>query len=79
MQEHHREKTTGYDVVVSKGFTALKPLAFTAPADETVEDFRGAVADKSKIAKMIFGGFELTMTKRVLAAELGTVSKSFSP
>jgi len=45
MQEHHREKTTGYDVVVSKGFTALKPLAFTAPADETVEDFRGAVAN----------------------------------
>ena len=58
MQQHHWEKVTGYDVVVSKGFTSLKPLAFTAPADEPVQDFRAPVADKTKIAQMIFGGFK---------------------
>lgn len=57
MQEHHWEKAAGYDVVVSKGFTALKPLAFTAPADEAVHNYRHPVADKSKIAQMVFGGF----------------------
>ena len=45
-------------VVVSKGFTSLKPLAFTAPADEPVHNLRSPVADKTKIAQMIFGGFE---------------------
>ena len=39
MQAHHWEKASGYDVVVSKGFTALKPLAFTAPADEADSRF----------------------------------------
>jgi len=58
MQEHHWEKATGYDVVVSKGFTALKPLAFTAPADEAVHNHCYPVADKSKIAQMVFGGFK---------------------
>jgi type III restriction enzyme len=58
MQEHHWEKATGYDVVVSKGFTALKPLAFTAPADEAVHNYSYPVADKSKIAQMVFGGFK---------------------
>jgi type III restriction enzyme len=29
MQEHQWEKATGYDVVVSKGFTDLKPSAYT--------------------------------------------------
>jgi type III restriction enzyme len=57
MQAHHWEKASGYDVVVSKGFTALKPLAFTAPADEAVHNFRHPVADKTKIAQTIFGGF----------------------
>jgi type III restriction enzyme len=57
MQAHHWEKAVGYDVVVSKGFTALKPLAFTAPAAEAVLNFRQPVADKSKIAQMVFGGF----------------------
>jgi len=58
MQEHHWEKATGYDVVVSKGFTALKPLAFSAPTDEPVRDFHAPVADKTKIAQTIFGGFK---------------------
>ena len=58
MQEYHWEKAAGYDVVVSKGFTALKPLAFTAPADEAVHNYSYPVADKSKIAQMVFGGFK---------------------
>ncbi len=57
MQAHHWEKASGYDVVVSKGLTALKSLAFTAPADEAIHNFRHPVADKTKIAQMIFGGF----------------------
>ena len=34
MQAHYWEKTTGYDVVVSKGFTALRQSAFTTPASD---------------------------------------------
>ena len=57
MQAHHWEKASGYDVVVSKGFTAQKQLAFTAPADEAVHHFRNKPTDLSRIAQMIFGGF----------------------
>jgi type III restriction enzyme len=45
-------------VEVSKGFTTLKPLAFTVPADEPIYPCRRPVADRSKIAQMVFGGFE---------------------
>ena len=57
MQAHHWEKAAGYDVVVSKGFTTLKSLAFTAPADEPIHDFRHRPADVTKIAQLVFGGF----------------------
>lgn len=57
MQAHHWEKAAGYDVIISKGFTTLKPLAFTAPADEPIHNFRHRPADVTKIAQMIFGGF----------------------
>lgn len=57
MQAHHWEKASGYDVVVSKGFTALKPLAFTAPADDKILNFRHPVSDRTKIAQIVFGGF----------------------
>jgi type III restriction enzyme len=56
MQAHHWEKASGYEVVVSKGFTELKPPASTS-SDEPVHNFRLPVADKSKIAQMLFGGF----------------------
>jgi type III restriction enzyme len=89
MQEHHWEKVTGHDVVVSKGFTSLKPLAFTAPADEPVHNFRAPVADKTKIAQMIFGGFKKCLypvqkfqsdTERVLSVILDRESgKWFKP
>jgi type III restriction enzyme len=89
MQEHHWEKVAGHDVVVSKGFTALKPLAFTAAADDTIHDFRHPVGDKSKIAQMIFGGFKRCLypvqkfqsdTERVLSIILDRESeKWFKP
>ena len=86
MQEHRWEKVAGYDVVVSKGFTALKPLAFTAAADDTIHAFRHPVADKSKIAQMIFGGFKRCLypiqkfqsdSERVLSIILDRESKKW--
>ncbi len=89
MQQHHWEKATGYEVVVSKGFTALKPLAFTAPANEPIQDFRAPVADKTKIAQLIFGGFKKCLypvqkfqsdTERVLSVILDReTEKWFKP
>ncbi len=58
MQAHQWEKATGYDVVVSKGFTDLKPSAYTAKEGEPVQDFRQTVEDKGRIAQMLFGGFQ---------------------
>lgn len=57
MQEHQWEKAAGYDVVVSKGFTELKPSAYTAKDGEAVQDFRQTVEDRGRIAQMLFGGF----------------------
>ncbi len=58
MQEHYWEEAAGYEVRVSRGFTALKPSAYTASADESVRDFMESVPDKANIAKYVFGGFE---------------------
>jgi type III restriction enzyme len=58
MQAHYWEKATGYDVVVSKGFTELRPSAFTTRANEPIYDFRQTVEDRSRIAQMLFGGFQ---------------------
>jgi type III restriction enzyme len=89
MQAHHWEKAVGYDVVVSKGFTTLKPLAFTAPADEPIHDFRHRPADVTKIAQMVFGGFSRCLypvqkfqsdTERVLSIILDReTTKWFKP
>jgi type III restriction enzyme len=57
MQEHRWEKVTGYEVTVTRGFTALRESAFTAPADQPVQNFRLPPADRSKIAQIVFGGF----------------------
>ena len=89
MQAHHWEKASGYDVIVSKGFTTLKPLAFTAPANEAIHNFRHPVADKPRIAQMVFGGFTHCLypvqkfqsdTERVLSVILDRESaKWFKP
>jgi type III restriction enzyme len=58
MQAHQWEKATGYDVVVSKGFTALKPSAYTAKDGEPIHDFRQTVEDRTRISQMLFGRFQ---------------------
>ena len=56
MQLHQWESANEYEVVVSKGFTALKQCAYTALSGVR-HNFRQTVADKSKIGKLVFNGF----------------------
>lgn len=58
MLEHQWEKVAGYDVEIRKGFTELKVCAYTATAENSIRDFRETVAEKSKIAQLVFGGFQ---------------------
>jgi type III restriction enzyme len=58
MQDHYWEEVGGYEVRISKGYTDLKPCAYTTAAAEAIRDFREAPADKSNMAKYLFGGFE---------------------
>ena len=57
MQKHFWEETVDYEVKISKGFTELKPSAYTAAADSPPLNFRHSPADKSNMAKYLFGGF----------------------
>ncbi|MFM2169469.1 MAG: hypothetical protein RIS79_3840 [Verrucomicrobiota bacterium] len=57
MHKHFREEVVGYDVVISKGFTELKDSAYTAKHGEPPLDYRHSPADKSNMAKYLFGGF----------------------
>lgn len=57
MHKHYREEVVGYEKIISGGFTRLKPSAYTATADETPLDFRVSPADRSNMAKYLFGGF----------------------
>lgn len=58
MQKHFWQDTdVDYEVVVTRGFTALKPSAYTAAAGEQPLDFRTPPADKSNMSKYLFGGF----------------------
>jgi type III restriction enzyme len=58
MQDHHWEDVVGYEVKISKGFTELKQSAYTCTAQEPPADYRVAPADKSNMAKYLFGGFK---------------------
>ncbi|MFO1422106.1 MAG: DEAD/DEAH box helicase family protein [Candidatus Competibacteraceae bacterium] len=58
MQAHYWEDATGHEVKISKGFTELKPSAYTCAAREPPADYRLAPADKSNMAKYLFGGFQ---------------------
>lgn len=58
MQKHFWQDTSvDYEVVVTRGFTALRPSAYTAAAGEQPLDFRTSPADKSNMSKYLFGGF----------------------
>lgn len=58
MQDHYWEEAVDYEVKVNKGFTDLKTSAYTAAAGEAPLDFHHAPADKSNMAKYLFGGFQ---------------------
>ncbi len=57
MQQHYWEETAGYEVRVSKGFTALKESAYTHAVSEPPVDHRVSPSDKSNMARYLFGGF----------------------
>lgn len=54
---HFYEEASALEVKISKGFTELKPCAYTASANEPPLDFRVSPADKSNMAKYLFNGF----------------------
>ncbi len=56
MQLHHWEEAAGYEVVIKKSFSELKPTAYTI--SEKPLDFHVSPADKSNMAKYLFGGFK---------------------
>jgi type III restriction enzyme len=57
MQKHYWEEAVDYEVKISKGFTELKPSAYTATAGSQPLDYRQSPADKSNMARYLFGGF----------------------
>jgi type III restriction enzyme len=58
MQAHYWERAEGgYEARVSHGFTPLRRSAYTADAGDPVHDYRVEPADKTKIGRMLFGGF----------------------
>ena len=57
MQKHYWEESIGYEVKVSRGFTELKPSAYTYSVAEPPADYMVSPVDKSNMAKYLFGGF----------------------
>jgi type III restriction enzyme len=57
MLQHFWEEPVDYEVNISRGFTDLKTSAYTTTANELPRDFRYAPADKSNMARYLFGGF----------------------
>jgi type III restriction enzyme len=57
MLQHFWEEPVDYEVKISRGFTDLKPSAYTTTANEPPRDFRYAPTDKSNMARYLFGGF----------------------
>lgn len=77
MSQHYFEDTSESDVVVSQGFTPLRPPAFTYVGE--ILPLHQVPSDKSKIAQYVYGGFAKCAypvqkfhsdTERVLAAIL---------
>jgi len=56
MQDHYWEDAVEYEVRVNAGFTELKPSAYTTD-QQTPIDFRQSPADKTNMARYLFGGF----------------------
>jgi len=58
MQQHYWEETTGYEVIISRGVTDLKPCAYSVSANEPTLDFQHAPPDKSNWGRYLFSGFK---------------------
>ena len=58
MIDHYWEKTSGYEVKVTAGFTPLKQAAYSKTVDKPVLNYRDSVDQVSKIKQMLFTGFE---------------------
>ncbi len=58
MQPHAWESAAEYEVKVTKGFTELRPSAYTASGKDAILDFRYAPPEKNRIAAYLFGHFE---------------------
>ena len=58
MQKHYWEDASGYTVKISRGYTELKPSAYTHSVKEPEANYRVAPSDKSNMARYLFGGFE---------------------
>ena len=61
MQDHYKEDATGYEPVVNKGFTILRPRNYSAPAHEAPRNFRQPVDEKSLVRGMLFEGFKKSL------------------
>jgi type III restriction enzyme len=57
MHKHYREEAVAYEAKISRGFTELKPSAYTAIANEPLLDLHVSPADRTNMAKYLFGGF----------------------
>ena len=57
MLQHFWEEPVDYEVKISRGFTDLKPSAYTTTANEPPRDYRHAPTDKINMARYLFGGF----------------------
>ena len=57
MQTHYWEEATGYEAVVSKSFTELKPSAYTQTLNEQPMRYTISPPDKSNMGRYLFGGF----------------------
>jgi type III restriction enzyme len=57
MATHFYESAGGYEVVISRGFTALKEPTYTVAAGQPVRSYRDTVDEPSRIKQMVFGGF----------------------
>jgi len=58
MQAHYWEDVAGYEVKISKGYTELKQSAYSHSVQEPTANYRVEPADKSNMARYLFGGFQ---------------------
>ena len=59
MQNHFwQDAEVEYDVVITRASLSFETSAYTAAAGEAPLDFRRRPADKSNMARYLFGGFQ---------------------